>query len=216
MNEDKYKGIYRIPSARWRDWDYGANAAYYVTICTAHCEHFFGEIVADAAVETQNFASLQSIESDAPQMQLSEIGRVAHDCWMQIPAHFPFVALDAFVVMPNHVHGIIIIDKSDNDADANCRDAINRVSTSPSPTASPAGGVTGDKNPMLHSNLSRILRWYKGRVAFESRQISAGFAWQTRFHDRVIRDYAEHARIAQYINTNIQNWKNDELYESNK
>jgi hypothetical protein len=67
MNEDKYRGIYRIPSARRRDWDYGANAAYYVTICTAHRERFFGEIVADADddVETQNLASLQIAQSQS-------------------------------------------------------------------------------------------------------------------------------------------------------
>jgi hypothetical protein len=92
---------------------------------------------------------------------------------------------------------------------ADCRDAINRVSTA----QAQAGGVTGDKNPMFYSNLSRILRWYKGRVTFESRQMNAAFAWQTRFHDRVIRDYDEYARIAQYIHTNIENWKDDDLYE---
>ena len=47
-------------------------------------------------------------------MQLSEIGRVAYDCWFQIPEHFPFVKLGGFIVMPNHVHGIVIIDKVDD------------------------------------------------------------------------------------------------------
>jgi REP element-mobilizing transposase RayT len=111
MTEDKYKGKYRIPSARWQDWDYGVNAAYFVTVCTAQREHFFGEITGG-------------------EMQLSTIGQTAHDCWTQIPAHFPFVVLDTFVIMPNHVHGIIVIDKSDDAAVAAARtDAINRVST---------------------------------------------------------------------------------------
>ncbi|MDR2475854.1 MAG: hypothetical protein LBD45_08350 [Bacteroidales bacterium] len=84
------------------------------------------------------------------------------------------------------------------------RDAINRVST--------AGGATGDNNPMLNNNLSRIMRWYKGRVTFEIRPIHATFAWQTRFHDRVIRDNDEWQRISEYIYNNPRNWNDDELF----
>jgi REP element-mobilizing transposase RayT len=239
INEDKYKGLYRIPPARWRDWDYGANAAYFVTICTAHRVHYFGEIT-DSGVQTPNLGV------STGDMTFTEIGQKAHDYWTQIPEHFPFVTLGAFVIMPNHVHGVIVIDKPDgappvsavplrvaradmltpqNDGDAgncncNCRDAINRVSTA---AATTAGGITGDKNPMLYDNLSRIIRWYKGRVTFESRRCThcrdainrvstITFAWQTRFNDRVIRNYDELARIEKYIDTNISNWHDDELY----
>lgn len=93
---EKFKGKYRIPSARLQTWDYGRNAFYFITICTKNREHYFGEIANG-------------------QMILSEIGLLANKYWNEIPEHFPFVILDAFVVMPNHVHGIIIIDKADND-----------------------------------------------------------------------------------------------------
>jgi putative transposase len=89
---DKFRGTYRIPSARWAAWDYGSNAAYFVTICAAEGRHDFGEI------------------GDA-EMQLSLLGQAARDCWLAIPDHFPFVLLGASVVMPNHVHGIIIISR---------------------------------------------------------------------------------------------------------
>ena len=69
MNEEKYKRIYRIPSVRRRDWDYGANAACFVTICTAGGEHFFGEIVCDDGdgdpVETRCIASVRRVCRDA-------------------------------------------------------------------------------------------------------------------------------------------------------
>ena len=89
---EKFKNTYRIPSARLHSWDYGSNAAYFVTICTAGRAHYFGKI-------------------EQAQMQLSEMGKMAHQCWLAIPEHFPFVKLDTHIIMPNHVHGIIIIDK---------------------------------------------------------------------------------------------------------
>lgn len=121
---DKFKNKYRIPSARLQNWDYGANGAYFITICTHNREHFFGEIVVSAG---------------EPTMQLSEMGKLAEQHWMEIPTHFPFVELGNFVVMPNHTHGILIVDKNANVSDVGRDvdrdvDAINRVSTHRRPT----------------------------------------------------------------------------------
>ena len=114
---------YRSETVRLKSWNYGWNGVYFVTICTHDRECYFGEIVGlisndDAnTVETQNFVSLRSNldekndSNQNPKMQLSKIGKIAKTCWREILAHFPFVKLGEFVVMPNHVHGIIIIDK---------------------------------------------------------------------------------------------------------
>lgn len=88
----KYQNKYRIPSARAHFWDYGWNAAYFITICTKNRACWFGDVVDD-------------------EMVLSDIGIIADQCWVDIPDHFPFVQLDVHVIMPNHVHGIVIIDK---------------------------------------------------------------------------------------------------------
>ena len=88
--DTKYQGKYRIPSARLAGWDYRNAAAYFVTICTSNREMFFGDIKDGV-------------------MHLSEAGKVANECWIDIPNHFPFFRLDAHVVMPNHVHGILVI-----------------------------------------------------------------------------------------------------------
>lgn len=244
---DRFRDKYRIPSARLHSWNYGWNAAYFITICTAHRERYFGEIVS-------------GLDNEQPAVQLSEIGTIAKRCWQQIPTHFPFVVLDEYVVMPNHVHGIIVINKqegscrdaihrvsmpnddvetinnvlpesttistdgvcNDNagnfggamnhfgDAMNRCGDAMNRVSTDG--TAKQSGGVTGDKNPMLHENISTIIRWYKGRVTYESVKIHADFAWQTRFHDHIIRNEESFQHIRSYIASNPASWEEDTLY----
>jgi putative transposase len=99
---DKFQNKYRIPSARASWWDYGKNAGYFVTICTQYRKHYFGEIV-------------------EMHMHLTPTGQSVYDCWNEIPKHFPYVLLDEFVVMPNHVHGIIIIDKPEI-KNNNCND----------------------------------------------------------------------------------------------
>ena len=93
---DQFKNKYRIPSARAQWWDYGNDAAYFITICTKNRFHFFGKIT-----DKKLFAS--------------PAGDIAANIWYEIPANFPYAQLGAFVVMPNHVHGIIIIEKTVSD-----------------------------------------------------------------------------------------------------
>jgi len=89
---DKFQNKYRIPSARLQSWHYGWCGNYFITICSGSRESFFGEIING-------------------EMKLSEIGILAHRFWIEIPQHFPFTQIDAFVIMPNHIHGILIINK---------------------------------------------------------------------------------------------------------
>lgn len=90
-NRDLFKNKYRIPSARAQWWNYGWNGAYFITICTQNREHYFGEI--------QNGNRV-----------LSPMGVIADILWHEIPNRSHFVELGDFVVMPNHIHGILIID----------------------------------------------------------------------------------------------------------
>ena len=233
----KFAGKYRIQTARAPWWDYANDGAYFVTICTAHRECCFGD-VADG------------------KMHFSTLGQIANNIWEEIPRQFPYAELGEYQVMPNHVHGIIVINGNSG------RDAINRVSTprnaettasiaeTTAPTAkttasiaetiaSPVktdasivktnapiaettasnadetpGGITGNNNPMLNDNLSRILRWYKGRVTFECHQTDAKFGWQERFYDIIIRDTASYHRISEYIINNPAKWDTDKFHPS--
>ena len=180
---EKYQDRFRIPSARAAWWDYGAEGAYFVTVCTHDRAHCFGEVIGE-------------------EVRLSPEGQQAKEIWEMIPQQFDYAWLGASVVMPNHVHGIVGILH---------RDAINRVSTG----HSGEGGITGQHNPMLHDNLSRIIRWYKGRTTFACRKFNPDFRWQPRFWDRIIRDPAEWERITQYIDTNPAHWAQD-IYNSQK
>ncbi len=90
---DKFRGKYRIQSTRLQNWDYGSNAMYYITICTRKRKHHFGRI--KGAV-----------------MNLSDIGKICQQFLYNIPIHFPYIKLDEMVIMPNHIHGIFIIENN--------------------------------------------------------------------------------------------------------
>lgn len=95
----KFQNKYRIASTRLQHWDYSRNASYSITICTKDKKFYFGDVIDG-------------------QMQLSKMGRIAEKYWNEIPRHFPFVKLGEYVIMPNHVHGIMIIDKTDSSGDS--------------------------------------------------------------------------------------------------
>ncbi len=358
--QNKFQNKYRIPSSRLQTWDYGTNGAYFITICTQNREHFFG-VVQNGTV------------------QLSEIGKIAEQLWLEIPNQFPFIELGNFVVMPNHVHGILIINKivsqsvetrliasnniesidnketrliasnniesidnketrliasnniesidnketrliasnniesidnketrliaynniesidnketrliasnniesidnketrliasnniesidnketrliASNNIESidnketrliasNNIESIDNKETRliASNNIEPAdnketrliaynnieptdnketrliaslpnknGGFSGDKNPMLNDNISKIIRWYKGRCSFECRKINSDFGWQSRFHDHIIRNSKSFDIIQNYIFENPMNWEKDKFY----
>jgi REP element-mobilizing transposase RayT len=212
---EKYKNKYRMASARAQWWDYGWNGAYFITICTKNREHFFGQII-----EKQFIASI--------------IGQLAATIWYEIPNKFSFVELGDFVVMPNHIHGILILNKPDKHNEKHDQNNINDlydvtverqfIASLQLPLGrrlwvaehnqTQTGGFAGNKNPMINHNVSRLIRWYKARCSFEIRKIRGNFAWQSLFHDHIIRNNTEYARISTYIMNNPANWNADKFYSS--
>ncbi len=168
-----YKNKYRVETARLQGWDYGSNASYFVTICTKEREHFFGEI-ADG------------------KMIMSELGKCADKCLQEITEHFPFVVLEEYVVMPNHIHGIVIIDKP--------------------PPPPPPPPQSKNKFGPQSQNLGSIIRGFKIGVTNEAKQIQPDFKWQARYHDHIIRIEKTYQRIKDYIMTNPLNWEKDKFY----
>jgi len=197
INNYKFKGKYRIASARWSAWDYGSNGAYFITICVSNRAHDFGEIVNG-------------------EMNLSALGKSAQDCWNEIPAHFPFVELGAFMVMPNHAHGVVVIDKPDVEtqyfASLPVKETQYFASLPVKETQNIASLPLPNKFGPQSQNLASIVRGYKIGVTKFARQNNIPFAWQARYHDHVIRNVAEHERIHEYILTNPQNWEEDEFF----
>ncbi|KAA9332728.1 transposase [Adhaeribacter soli] len=188
----KFKDKYRIASTRLSGWDYSTNAAYFISICAKEHASYFGHIYDGI-------------------MNLNAAGQLAQKHWQEIPEKFEFAALGEFVVMPNHMHGIIIINKPTNVetrfiASPTASDPIRETSTAS------IGGITGKDNPMLHENIARIVRWFKGRTTFEIRKLLPDFAWQALFYDHIIRNNAALERMQNYILNNPLNWKGDKFY----
>ena len=219
---DKFKNKYRIPSARLQNWDYGANATYFITICTKNREHFFGKIIPSAEtqsiasnqtpVETQNFASLQ--QPPNPIVELTPIGYSAYDCWNEIPEHFPFVTLDEFIVMPNHIHGIIIINKPVETQNIASDEPQYFASDEPNLETQNIASLPSQKNKFgpQSQNLASIIRGLKIGVTKFAKNNDIDFAWQPRFHDHIIRDELSYHHIRNYIINNPENWKDDKFY----
>jgi len=203
---DKFQYRFRISSTRAQWWNYGWNAPYFVTICTAHSELFFGEIT---SVKTGHCPVSTNV------MQLSEIGQLAEKFWWSIPEHFPFVKLDSFVIMPNHIHGILVIDKPNDGRDM---DGIS-VETGHCPVST-SNAITNEpktQGEMRFRNqgketLSSVVGSFKSIVTKYSHRIHADFEWQDRFHDHIIRDMEEYSKIVNYIENNVANWLDDKFY----
>jgi putative transposase len=208
--EDLFKNKYRISSARLQSWDYANEAKYFITICTAHRECFFGKIIQIpmSPVETQCIASLQSLPPQQYQMQLSEIGKIAQLEWMKTSELRPDMNLELgeFIVMPNHVHGIIIIGV--NQYNQTRRDAMHCVSTTTTNANKPA-----NKFGPQSKNIAALIRGYKSAVTAWSRKNNIAFDWQARFHDHIIRSESEYYQISNYILNNPNNWKDDKFYK---
>ena len=188
---EKFKGKYRMESARLQLWNYGWNAAYFVTICTQNRECFFGDV----------------LDGD---MVLNDIGKIANDCWLEIPNHFSYVKLGNHVIMPNHVHGIVVIDKPDNLHNDERNDRRNVETPKLGVSTTNRTNAASEKwNP---GTLGVIINQYKRAVTIHSRKIKPDFAWQSRFHDHIIRNDESFQKISEYIINNPLNWSVDQLY----
>ena len=170
---DKYQNTYRIQTARasWHNYDGGI---YFITICTHHFKHYFGEI-------------------EDHKMVLSPVGKCAQKCWEDIPNHFPHVEIPLYVVMPNHIHGILIINNPH----------IERKTESSKRPQNEFGPQS--------LNLASVIRGFKIGVTRFAKQSGLEFGWQARFHDHVIRNLDDWNRIAIYIENNVGQWDQDKL-----
>ncbi len=184
-------------SIRLKGYDYAQEGAYYVTICTHARAHLFGA-VANAW------------------MDRSHIGDIVQRCWDAIPAHMPMVELDEFIVMPDHVHGIILITRHP-DAGVAIDERVGAGNFPPPRTMDgPPPDPGGNMPTMQRGSLGHIIQTFKAAV---SRQVvKEGLVergtpiWQRGYYERIIRDAAEHDRIAQYIAENPVNWPTDRRF----
>ncbi len=211
---ERFQNKYRIPSNRAPFWDYGWNALYFITICTQNRSHWFGEITKGV-------------------MYLSEIGQITQNEWLKTFEMRPDMHLwmGEYVVMPNHFHAIIGIGKNQFNRKRGAqrgRDAMHCVSTTnanalattnanASATAAANTKTNAQKPKNLFGpqskNLGSIIRGFKIGVKVSAQQIHSNFAWQSRYHDHIIRNEPAFLRITQYIKNNPANWKKDRFHK---
>ncbi len=195
----KYKGRYRIETTRLKRWDYRNPSAYFVTICTGGRKKYFGKIKDKKIV-------------------LSRIGEIARKYWIEIPEHFPFVKNDIFTIVPNHIHGIIIItEKVDeyrkrqnlrkNNKPKNHVETLHATSLQ-----TPVENNFISKISPKSGSLSVIIRSYKSAVTNTARKINKNFSLKPRFYEHIIRDENDFLKISKYILENHIRWEEDEHY----
>jgi putative transposase len=201
---NKFQNKYRIASARLKNWDYGSNATYFVTICTKNRRHFFGEI--------RN-----------QKMFLNDIGKMVESEWVKSFELRPDMNLymGEYQVMPNHFHGIVGIGENRYNSNGGTdhlirdrRDAMHRVSTEPIIRTRTTNGqpLSPNKFGPQSKNLGSIMRGFKSAVTVGAKLIIPDFGWQERFHDHIIRDKRSFHRISEYIKNNPKNWRDDRFW----
>jgi putative transposase len=180
-------------STRLKGFDYSNDNLYFVTTLVKKKLCCFGKIV-----PTSRDSSRQSVDQDHPfpkfQMILNDFGKIVESQWLWLAEQYPYVVLHEFVVMPNHLHGII---------------EINRRNV-----------VTGRDPSQLSSDQIKIKSLSDLMGAFKttsSKKIHlAGFeefAWWDSFHDHIIRDEKSYRRISNYIKRNPGNWYRDKQFD---
>lgn len=157
-------------SLRLKGYDYSQAGAYFVTICAHGKACLFGEVIG----------------SD---VKVNEFGRTVQEVWNDLPVHYQHVATDAFVVMPNHVHGVIML-----------RAEMARAGLKPAPTTH---GL---------SEIVRALKTFSSRRINGLRKTAGAPVWQRNYYEHVIRNDADYGRIVEYIANNPQRWEEDSLH----
>jgi REP-associated tyrosine transposase len=153
---------------RLKSYDYSLSGAYFVTICTKNRVCIFGAIISE-------------------QMRLNTFGQLAADCWLWLGAHFPQVSFDEWVIMPNHLHGIIILGDE------------KEGWSSPAPT----------ERRIALSTVVGAFKTISAKRINEIRATPGAAVWQRSFYERIVRSDDELQRIRQYIADNPEKWATD-------
>ena len=177
MHNQLFKNKYRIKSIRLPDWDYSSDGAYYVTMCTQNREYFFGNVIND-------------------ETRLSDIGEIIKKYWQDIPTHFKNIKLDEFVVMPDHVHGILIINNDHKQP----VEAIHEL---------PLQKTQQTRKLRRQMLIPKIIGKFKMQTTklFHEIKNTSEKLWQRDYFEHIIRNENELNRIREYIINNPSKWE---------
>jgi hypothetical protein len=196
--------IHHRRSIRLKGYDYSQEGLYFVTICCQNRQCLFGKIVDG-------------------KMILNDAGKIAKDCWQEIPNHFPNAILHEYVVMPNHIHGIVQLvganQNSPNDVDVHDVGANKYSPNQNSPDNGDNDDMIGAKifSPLRCSpskTIGSIVRGYKIGVTKWMRQNTNVYdVWQRNYYEHIIRNERAFKYITEYIVNNPNRWNEDKFYK---
>jgi REP element-mobilizing transposase RayT len=166
-----HRSLHGRRSIRLRGFDYAQSGGYFLTICTAGRAHLFATVHGRV-------------------LGLTAMGSVVERCWAAIPDHFPHVRLDAFVIMPNHLHGVILLD------DAGVHTASTQSRYRPdaafhTPSRSVGSIVRGFK--------IGVTNWARANTSIPA-------VWQRNYYERILRDQRALDAVRRYIRANPRKW----------
>jgi len=201
--------IHHRKSIRLKGYDYSQAGAYFITICIQDRKCLFGNIGKD-------------------EMVLNENGMIAYNEWEKLPERFVNMELDVFQIMPNHMHGIIVLNgvgatlavaQNNNDAVVPVDKTIittnddidgDWAGASPAPTEpTTIGDIVGAYKSLVANECLKI---FKQKWAEVNPAPTMGKLWQRNYYEHIIRDEQSYHRISEYIINNPANWKDDKFY----
>jgi REP-associated tyrosine transposase len=156
---------------RLASYDYSEDGAYFVTAVTEGRAALFGRI-------------------DDSEMRLSQLGAIVEACWFDLPKHYNHLVVDEFIVMPNHIHGVVWLRRA------------GRPGFKPAPT-------NDGSRPHVLPEIVRAFKTFSARRINALRGTSGVAVWQRSYYERVIRDNRELNAIREYIRSNPVNWQLD-------
>jgi putative transposase len=202
--------IHHRKSIRLKGYDYSSEGLYFITICCQDRVCRFGDVLDG-------------------KMILNEFGQIANDEWIKLVDRFENFELDAFQIMPNHMHGIIKLKEphvgSGFTPDQSSQNEPNKNEPNKNePNAIESNNIQHiiieNKTSNNNSSISDIIGAYKSIVSngcleiYKSRNQMMGKLWQRNYYEHIIRDARAYENIANYILNNPQKWEEDKFYKS--
>jgi putative transposase len=185
--------VHHRKSIRLKGYDYSQEGLYFITICCKKKECMFGQI--------------ELVENSEAVMQLNEAGKIAKDCWLQIPKHFPNAVLHEYIIMPNHIHGIIELMKPDGSA------YVGAENFQPLQTTNRVIPPKNEFQKIIPRSIGSIIRGYKTGVTKWFRSNSEIYTvWQRNYYEHIIRNEQSYHKISNYITNNPAKWSEDKFY----
>ena len=177
--------VHHRRSIRLKRYDYTKEGMYFITICCHQHKCWFGEI------ENENII-------------LNDYGLIAHHQWADLSTRFSNIELDELVVMPNHMHGIIIIKANLPDNISSSGSGASPDPTNPNTKNPTIGGMVGVYKSLAEVGCLKL---------FESKNDNRimGKLWQRNYYEHIIRNEQSFNRISEYIRNNPKNWQNDKF-----